>query len=344
MYDYLEVYGDGNYEVDGYGITGHGKDSDGEYYYRDIPWPTEHASIDLETENDSDDVEHIYKIIVEEGITYLGANAFHDMKYLTEISLPSTLEKIGTGCFYGCEKLKEIEIPESVTELGEKDTVNRFAMFEYCFGLEKVIIPENSRLKYIESGAFYEAGNMDGLEIYIPEQVEEIGWAAFDGSFSSIKVSENNNNYCSEDGVLYSKDMTTLISYPKLKKSESFKVPKTVTRIESRALHGFGTAYFDFDTHQCTKTVKLYIPESVREMGEEALRTEMDIEVFFAGNKSQWEAFEDSDSIDVVSDNIHFNYSTNKIGIFVIALCAILAIIALGTSAFATKKKHSRYI
>lgn len=175
MYDYLEVYGDGNYEVDGYGITGHGKDGDGEYYYRDIPWPTERPSTDSQSGDDVDYDDCIHKVIVEEGITYLGANAFHDMKYLMDISLPSTLVKIGTGCFYGCGKLKEITIPASVTELGEKDTANRFAMFEYCGGLEKVIIPENSRLKYIESGAFYSAGNFDGLEVYIPEQVEEIG-------------------------------------------------------------------------------------------------------------------------------------------------------------------------
>lgn len=135
--------------------------------------------------------------------------------------------------------------------------------------------------------------------------------------------------------------MTTLISYPAAKKSERFEIPKTVTKIESRALTSFGLAYYDPATSKCTKTVKLYIPDSVQEMGEDALRTEHDIEVFFAGTKTQWEAFEESDSVGIVSDNIHFNYSTNKTGVFVIILCTILVIIALTIACFVRKKKSN---
>lgn len=330
MYDYLEVYGEGHFDIEGYGISGHGRSEGKEYYYRNIPWSTG---------EESNESERIYKIIVGEGITSIGANAFHNMIYLTEVSLPSTLEEIGSGCFYGCRNLKSIEIPQSVICLGEKDTENRYAMFEYCSSLEEVIIPVNGELKYIEAGAFYESGTLNGMSIYIPERVEEIGWAALDGMFSNIEVAENNKNYCSKDGVLYSKDMSTLISYPMLKKSESFIVPDTVTKIESRALHVFGAAYFDSSTHQSTKTVKLYIPDSVEEMGEDALRTEMNIEVYFAGTESEWNRYVDNGSIVITSDNIHFNYSENSAVKIVVIAAGSIGVLSL-ISVVIKRKKH----
>lgn len=295
------------------------------------PWPTR---------EDDDESKRIYKIVVEEGITYIGANAFHDMIYVTDVSLPSTLETIGPGAFYGCHSLKSIEFPPSLKSLGVKGMENTFAMFEYCSSLEKIIIPEDSELEYIEPGAFYESGTFAGLEIYIPEKVEEIGWAALDGMFSHIEVSENNKNYCSEDGVLYSKDMTTLISYPMLKKSESFIVPDTVTKIESRALHVFGAAYFDTETHYSTKTVELYIPDSVKEMGEEAFRTEMDVEVYFAGSEAEWNDYVNNDSIIITSDKIHFNYNNNQSALN-IALASGGGLAVLSLISIIIKKKRA---
>lgn len=331
MYDYLEVYGEGYFDIEGYGISGHGRSGGKEYYYRNIPWSTG---------EESNENERIYKIIVEEGITYIGANSFHDMLYVTDVYLPSTLKTIGSGAFYGCRSLKSIEFPSSLNSLGVKDAENTFAMFEYCSSLEEVIIPEDSELKYIELGAFYESGTFAGLEIYIPEHVEEIGLAALDGMFSNIEVAENNKNYCSNDGVLYSKDMSTLISYPMLKKSESFIVPDTVTKIESRALHVFGAAYFDSSTHQSTKTVKLYIPDSVKEMGEEAFRTEMDVEVYFAGSEAEWDNHVNNGSIMITSDKIHFNYSNNQSALN-IALASGGGLAVLSLISIMIKKKRA---
>lgn len=330
MYDYLEVYGEGYFDIEGYGISGHGRSDGKEYYYRNIPWSTG---------EESNESERIYKIIVEEGITYIGANSFHDMLYVSDVYLPSTLKIIGSGAFYGCRSLKSVEFPSSLNSLGVEGTENTFAMFEYCSSLEEIIIPEDSELKYIEPGAFYESGTFAGLEIYIPEKVEEIGWAALDGMFSNIEVAENNRIYCSKDGVLYSKDMSTLISYPMLKKSESFIVPDTVTKIEARALHVFGVAYFDSSTHQSTKTVKLYIPDSVEEMGEDALRTEMNIEVYFAGTESEWNRYVDNGSIVITSDNVHFDYSENsavKIVVIAIGSTGVLSLM----SVVIKRKKH----
>ena len=48
-------------------------------------------------------------------------------------------------------------------------------------------------------------------------------------------LADENESYCSEAGVLYDKDMTTLICYPANKPNISFELPQSVTKIEDTA-------------------------------------------------------------------------------------------------------------
>lgn len=343
MFDYLEVYGEGNYNVEGEDITGRGKLGDKEYYKRSIPW----AKIDEKSQP-------ITKVIVGEGITYLGANAFHDLKEVTEIILPSSLEEIGSGCFYGCKSLKSIDIPASVKSLGNVDTYNDYAMFEYCSSLEQINIPESSQLKYIESAAFFECGTYDGFEIYIPETVENIGSGAFCGYIKNINVAENNQNYCSQDGVVYSKDITSLIAYPVLKKSKEFTIPNTVVNIESRAFYYFGLAYIDLNTKEIIDTTKLYIPNTVKEMGEYAIQPAKNAELYFATGAEEFQKYIDDKSIfgvteyhlnynDIVSNNndtVSNNTENSNMFKFVISLAGGIIIVILSVILFKRKVKR----
>ena len=71
-------------------------------------------------------------------------------------------------------------------------------------------------------------------KIVIPEGIEYI---STDNPFSSclnlteIEVSSENKNYCSKDGVLFSKDMTKLIHYPASSERESYVIPDGITEI-----------------------------------------------------------------------------------------------------------------
>lgn len=51
----------------------------------------------------------------------------------------------------------------------------------------------------------------------------------------SVEVDENNSNYKTIDGVLYSKDMTVLCVYPSAKEETSLNMPTTVKKIYSGA-------------------------------------------------------------------------------------------------------------
>lgn len=50
-------------------------------------------------------------------------------------------------------------------------------------------------------------------------------------TLTEIIVPESNTIYCSQDGVLYTKDMTGLIKYPDAKEGDSFTLPETVYQL-----------------------------------------------------------------------------------------------------------------
>lgn len=88
---------------------------------------------------------------------------------------------------------------------------------------------------------------------YISEQIIAINIGPYKNEFlEEYNVSENNEYFSSENGVLYNKDKTILIDYPNNKKDTSFVVPDTVTKIDFK--------YFDFiknlDSIQIGKNVR----------------------------------------------------------------------------------------
>ena len=65
-------------------------------------------------------------------------------------------------------------------------------------------------------------------KIYLPKGVSSIGECAFTGCNAEIYLEEGNTVYSWEEGVLFNKDKTTLISCQK-SKSGSYAVPDSVT-------------------------------------------------------------------------------------------------------------------
>lgn len=80
----------------------------------------------------------------------------------------------------------------------------------------------------------------DIQELYIPYTIEQIknlnqyNYHGFENCYDlkEIVVDENNNNFTSKDGVLFNKDMTELLAFPKSKEISSYTVPDTVTSIK----------------------------------------------------------------------------------------------------------------
>ena len=74
----------------------------------------------------------IESVVIEDGVTSIGANAFDGCSGLTSITIPSSVTSIGEHAFYGCSGLTSITIPNSVTSIGT-------SAFSGCSGLTRVI-------------------------------------------------------------------------------------------------------------------------------------------------------------------------------------------------------------
>jgi hypothetical protein len=208
-------------------------------------------------------------ISIPSSVLSIGENAFRLCTGLTSITIPSSVTRIENYAFYGCSGLTSISIPASVTSIG-------FAAFEGCRGLTSIIIP--SSIKNIGSGTFKGCTGLTSMTIpssvtsigdaafegctgmssmTIPSSVTSIGGGAFRDCSGLITVDSINANYASRDGVLYDKNLTTLIQCP-VSVVGNYAIPSSVTRI----------GIFAF--LRCTGLTSITIPSSVKQIGSAA--------------------------------------------------------------------------
>ena len=143
-------------------ISGKGEmpDFDNSSSGKRCPWEDKKSKID--------------KVIIEEGVTTIGKDAFSKCIRLSEVQIPKTVKTIGTGAFYDCNTLRQIDIPNSVKN------VMPFA-FHKCPQLGQVHThwkdPDEAEL----SLAFYLPGESwpENLKIYVPDAYKEIFAAAW---------------------------------------------------------------------------------------------------------------------------------------------------------------------
>ncbi len=208
-------------------------------------------------------------ITIPDGITSISSYAFSGCENLTSINIPDGVMSIGECAFWWCDNLTSITIPNSVTSIGKQ-------AFYCCLSITSITIPNS--VTNIGACAFYRCESL--ASITIPNSVTSIGYSAFWSCYglTSIVVDADNANYCSENGVLFSKDKTSLICYP-AGKSGAYVIPDSVTTIGAEAFEycfaltsvtipGSVTSIGDYAFWSCSGLTSVTIPESVTSIGE----------------------------------------------------------------------------
>ena len=199
-------------------------------------------------------------ITLPEGLTSIGNLAFSDCAGLTSINIPKRVTSIRTSAFSGCTSLTAINVASENQVYASIDGVlfsKDFTILIQCPAGKSgdYIVPEG--VTSIGDWAFEWCKSL--TSITVPEGLTSIGDCAFSRcqSLTYINVAEGNNYYASIDGVLFSKDLKTLITYPGGRGGE-YSVPEGVTSIG-----GWAFAY-------CESLTSITLPEGLTSIGDAA--------------------------------------------------------------------------
>lgn len=124
--------------------------------------------------------------------------------------------------------------------------------YKYHENINTIII--NNGITRIYDWSFYDCNSVTSISI--PSSVEAIGYCAFAScdKLTNISVSKDNKNYCSIDGIVYTKNATELTACP-AGKSGSVSIKDGVESINDGAFR------------DCSKLTSVSIPNSVKSIG-----------------------------------------------------------------------------
>ncbi len=227
-------------------------------------------------------------VTLPDSVETIGSGVFAYNKELQDVSFGNGLKAIGDRAFEGCDALISIVLPNSVTTIGSE-------AFSFCQKLESATLPNG--LTAIDTCLFFSDKALKSITI--PSTVKTIGILAFaycdaltevtvPSGVSSIKedsfgfcdslqkiaVESGNNYYSSQDGVLFNKDMTTLITYPGACTLVDYTVPSSVktigkysfnsSHIRSIKLNDGLDSIESFALAECNSLIGITVPDSVK--------------------------------------------------------------------------------
>lgn len=187
-------------------------------------------------------------VSLSDGITEIQDRAFWHCTNLRSVSISGTVKSIGSKAFWQCSSLSSINIPEGVESLGDY-------AFNCCHALKDVTFPST----------------LTTLGRYIFFYCE---------SLESFEVALGNTAYTSYDGVLFTKDMSTVVAYPNAL-SDQYTLPTHTTKVgngafatcsslKSVTLHGAVTSVGNYAFYDCKAITAAVIPSSVTSIGSKA--------------------------------------------------------------------------
>lgn len=188
--------------------------------------------------------EKVEKIVIEDGCTYIGKEAFFDFKELNSVSIPNSVKGIGDLSFARCDSLANIDLPNGLETIDGSP-----------FGYDQI--------KYI----------------VLPNSIVSTG--AVGSGVHEIRVNIDNPKYTAVDGILFNKEKTILVSYPSNKENDNYDIPDSVyvigdyafcdaNYLKSVSIPDNVQEIGDYCFAGAFNIEKIHLPETVKKIGEGA--------------------------------------------------------------------------
>ena len=222
----------------------------------------------------------IKSIVLNDGITSIGNNAFYECRNLVSVSIPSSVIRIGYKAFEYCSGLSNITIPSGVINIDDfafsycssltgditipstVTNIGKYA-FNYCSNLTSILIPDSviqigdhafsycsslknitlpSYITSIENFAFYECSALESISI--PNRITNIGYGAFGKCKNLVNINIPESVICIDNAAFSGcSSLSNII------------LPNNITSIGNNAFS------------DCSKLTNITIPDSVISIG-----------------------------------------------------------------------------
>ena len=217
----------------------------------------------------------IYKIVIENGITSVGDDAFRDCKSCQSVSIPESVDNIGARAFLGCSALEDLDWPKSpiLGRIGDE-------AFLDCDSLVSVVIPE--KVRYLGNYAFARCDHLKSVTI--PDTVVESGNYLF---------AENDSLEDVRMGSLMRRNMRVFVGvesgrieyFPPEGLFSNCPSLKIVTIPEEHKEVGV------CEYENCENLQSITLPKTLKEIKDNAFKNCKNLAtVIFNGTKEEWKA------------------------------------------------------
>ena len=180
-------------------------------------------------------------VIMEDGVEKIGQYAFRECTNLTTVEMPDSITQIGMDCFRYNSNLENVKLSNNIKILNEQ-------VFYGCTNLKNIELPEN--LEQIKSSCF---SGTSIAEIKLPSNLKTIAsGSSLPSTLQTIDTSEN-NYFEFINGVLYTKDLKTLV----------FALSNVTSVIIEESVEQISTSAFA----NCSSLTTISIPSKVKSIG-----------------------------------------------------------------------------
>lgn len=261
----------------------------------------------------------------------LGALVFANCTSVTNVIIPDSITSISTWLtFADCLSLKTITVSGGNANFSSSNGIlfdkDKSELISYPAGKTETSYTVPNGVTSIGIRAFQNCKSL--TSVTIPNSVTTIGAAPFIGctSLKTITVGAGNANFTADNGVLFNKARTELVTYPAGKTETSYTIPDGVTTIgtgafavcksledvefpdslttlegafdgcsslKSIAIPNGVTEIKMWSFSECTSLTNVTIPGSVATIDDCAFYNSTSLEtVNYSGTKAEWEAIE----------------------------------------------------
>lgn len=202
--------------------------------------------------------EQITAVVVDQGVTTIGAYAFYGCVNLADVTLPEGLTKIGQYAFKGCSALGRLEILSGMTTLGR-------SAFEES-GITEIVLPEG--MKTIGYDAFYNCANLRSVSL--PSTLQDLGSSTFYNCSALTEITLPQSLTKIGSQCFYGCSGLTEIEIPSQVTSIEWGTFQNCTALKSVTMYEGLTSVGASAFSGCEALTQVTLPESVTELGGSA--------------------------------------------------------------------------